>query len=516
MKRSAGMWMTGVLALVIGGAEVSARTIADHIPSELTITVAFGSTAARDRLRAFMETFRSGAGDWLADRALRQRLAPVVGASSLDGFEPAYALVVDLDGPQVALLGTVVDANALATGAGAAHVTSRGRWAVVGSAPVLDRIGPYALATLATQRAPTAPTATLYLHQLLAQRKADVDFHLPMLMRGVSLLPGGLSGPGLVLLTQAAAMIAEVDKLTLTLEVTPGLASIDLAITPLPGSRFATAIATLRPADFALLDRLPERAFLQLAGRRSPHAPGLGQSAPADATAGRDAALPLADLFTNLTGDFATSIAVAPRTGVSVLTVFRVGNTRVAEQAIRDKLARIEPGRAVSAVGLALTIPTSPTTTTHDGVVIRGIDLTTNLSQMPAIAQLPAPVRNAIDAVFQNTNLRMQLATFDGLATFALGTESLATTERTIDAMRGKLVRRVASALARPLVAAARARKDSVIVIFDIGAMLSAFMGGFPAVDWLLMMSVGHTARDAHLRIAVPALIKPAVPAPPP
>jgi hypothetical protein len=360
------------------------------MPPELAITVAFGSAAARDRVRAYAERFSVGSGSVLADPILRQRLARVVGASSLDGLDPVYALVVDLDGPQIALLGTVVDAKALAAGAGAAQVAVKGRWAVVGSKQVLDRLGPYALGTIATQRAPTALTATVWFRQILARHKAALDGHLQLLTRGMSLLPGGLSGPFLGLLTQVATMMTETEKLTATLAVTPELASLDLSITPVPGSGFAKLLATARPSEFGLLDRLPERSFLRAAGRLSAashRGPRNLIGEPVDAAADREPGIPIPDLFTDTTGDFAFSLSVAPRTGVTFMNLFGVVGTQAADRAIQERLARLESGTVVTAIGMSAKVKTRPITTTHDGVVIRGVDLTSDLSR--AMSAMP-------------------------------------------------------------------------------------------------------------------------------
>src|SRR4029078_2658314 len=95
------------------------------------------------------------------------------------GFDPAswcYLLVATVDGaPALAVVSKVGDASQLSASAGAAKVLSKGGWAVLGPAPMVDRVGAWALATLPAQRAPAAMNATVYMRHVLAMYKTQID-----------------------------------------------------------------------------------------------------------------------------------------------------------------------------------------------------------------------------------------------------------------------------------------------------------------------------------------------------
>lgn len=315
-------------------------------------------------------------------------------------------------------------------------------------------------------------------------------------------------GPYIGLAKRAVSAITETEKLTLTVEVTPEIASIDIAFTLAPGSRFAQDIAALRPSNFALLDRLPERSFIKLGGHilaGTPRRPRARAHGPRGVTADSDMGSLLEEPFrTTTTGEVAASISFAPRTGFTVLNLCRVSSTQATDKAIRGVLTGLEIGRTVSSMGMSARIKTSPSTATHDGVLMRSIDITSDISQMPVVQQLPDAERIAMEAMFQRGNFRMQFATFDGLGMFVGGADGLAVAARTIDVVRGKAPLFVASSPTGRLLTASRARKDSVVAIVDMGAMLAAFGLPLPR-EVIAMISVGRLRHDVHVRVSVPA-----------
>jgi hypothetical protein len=103
------------------------------------------------------------------------------------------------------------------------------------------------------------------------------------------------------------------------------------------------------------------------------------------------------------------------------------------------------------------------------------------------------------------------VAAFDRLGLIALAPNSRVEAERAIDAARGKAPHFTAPAVAGQMLASSRARKDSMAVVLDIGAILSAMptMPGAPARaptgPIVFVLSFGCADRNAHFRIAAPA-----------
>src|SRR6185503_15278004 len=90
-------------------------------PPELLASVAIGPASTLRNFAAYADAVKPGSGAIVNDAIVRQGLAQAVGASSLDGFDPAswsYLLVGSLDGtPSFALVSKARDATKLADGA---------------------------------------------------------------------------------------------------------------------------------------------------------------------------------------------------------------------------------------------------------------------------------------------------------------------------------------------------------------------------------------------------------------
>ena len=75
---------------------------------------------------------------------------------------------------------------------------------------------------------------------------------------------------------------------------------------------------------------------------------------------------------------------------------------------------------------------------------------------------------------------------------------------RSIDAARGKIPHFAAGQILGELIAASRARKDSVLAMMDLGGILGMITGAKVA-DLPVLMSLGFADRNAHIGIALPA-----------
>lgn len=492
----------------------AARAEAPRAPTELMVNVAIGPAATLRNLAAYADAARPGAGAGVADPVVRAGLASAVGASSLDGLDPAswsYLLVASVDGgPALAVVSKVRDAKLLAASAGAAQVMSRGGWAIVGPAPMVERVGTYALATLPAQRAPGALTATVYVPHLLTLFKNQIDATRAQLLATMAgpaaqmraLMTGYIDG--------LLSVAADTEKAVVTLEATADLASLDVALVPRPGSQLAKFVAAQRPSNYALLDRLPDMSAAVLfaghleLGPYSDHLLELMATFYGPAVS-KELLAAMRALTKVMTGDLGVAARFAPGTGVVFTQVFGVTDTAAADRAFAAIFALFKGGQTFDAMGMSTTIKTNAGTVAHDGVALRSYEASYDLSKASDAD------RKAVEAMFPRTATRVHVGAFDRLALVAYAPDSLAEAERAIDAARGKVPRFTAPQIVGQLLASSRARKDSVAMMMDLGSIMAtvaAAAGGTsraPSGVQPVVMTVGCADRNAHFRIGIPA-----------
>jgi len=486
-----------------------AKAKPDPPPAELLASVAIGPVTTLRNLQAYVEAIQPGAGGILTDQAVRHGLAEMVGASSLDGLDPTswvYVLVASTsDVPAVALLGKVADARTLATSAGSTHVMIKGRWAVLGSKPLLERIGSYALAAIATQPAPAAPAVTVYLPHILARYKAEIAAFRTQMAAGFAQSAAGPMGQWMTSYFEGLGSVgADIAQLVVSLEATPDLGTLDFALTPAPKSRLAAFVTLQRPTDYALLDRLPATTPSLLLGGHLEAGPyrdgGVAMMAAMFGPGPAKDLLAAMDAFRKaMTGDIAMAMRILPGTGMAFTQLYGLSDPRAADRAVVSMLELFKAGRTLDVTNLSTTIKANPGSTSYDGVTLRSYDTTIDLSKVP-----PAQ-RTAMERMSPGGVQRSHLAAFDALGLLVAAPDSLAETQRSIDAARGKAAHFVPGAVLGDLLAASRARKDSLAMMLDLGAVIAAATGRTAAASQPLVVSFGFTDRKAHLRVALPA-----------
>lgn len=498
----------GLLALATACTHADAKARANQPPAELLVSVAMGPATTLRNLQAYVEAIKPGAGAALTDQVVRRGLAEMIGASSLDGLDPAswmYVLVANLDdAPAFALVGKVSDLKALSNTVGSAHVMIKGDWVAIGGKPLLDRIGAYALSVIATQPAPKAPNATVYLPQVLARYKPQLEaFHTQMLASMSQNGPGRVQTFMTSYVDGLASLVADSEKLVVTLEATPELASFDFALVPRARSRLAAFAALQRTTDYALLDRLPVTTPSMLIGGHlvlGPYRDGMLTAIAA--IYGPDTSkelLAAMDMIRKaMTGEFAGAVRIVPGTGMTFTQLYGTADTAAAGKALTSMLELFKAGRTIEMGYMSTTLKANPDPEAYDGVTLRSYDTTYDLSKAPA-AQ-----RRAMEAMLPAGAHRAELATFDELTMVVIAPDSLAEAKRSIDAARGKLPHFAAGQIVSELIAASRARKDSLVAMLDLGWMLGMITGAKVA-DLPMLMSLGFADQNAHIGIALPA-----------
>ncbi|HET9619759.1 MAG TPA: hypothetical protein VFP84_00235 [Kofleriaceae bacterium] len=483
------------------------------VPVELLASVSLGPASTLRGLQAYLDAIKPGIGATLSEQVVRRQLASALGVPSLDGLDPSPWLTVmisDANGtPTVSVLGKVGDAKRLTAAVGADHVTSKNGWAVIGGKPQLDRLAPYAFGVLAGQATPRAPTATVYVPQVLTRYQPQLAL-VKTQMLGVLAQSQGASGPMAKLMTSYLEGLASIGDDTLqviiTLDAAPELAALDFALVPRGKSRLAEFTAAQKPTDFALLDKLPALTPAVLLGGRldlGPYHEGFLTLMATffDPSASKDLIAAFEQVRKAMTGEVAMAFQLAPGSGLQMVQLTGTDDAKLASQGIGRVLDLFKAGRTMAIEGVATTIKALPQTTTYDGVTLRGYDTTYDLSKAS-----PAQ-RDIHKKLAPNDVQHAQVATFDAVTLIAASADAAGDARKAIDASRGKpgAARFTASGLTRDQLAASRARKDSMALVFDLGRMIPAFAARATAVSAPIVMSFGAPDHNAHVRLAVPA-----------
>ncbi|MGH2897646.1 MAG: hypothetical protein ACRDMZ_03155, partial [Solirubrobacteraceae bacterium] len=302
----------------------------------------------------------------------------------------------------------------------------------------------------------------------------------------------------------------DTERAVLTLETTAELASLDVALLPRAGTRLAKFLALQRPSNYALLDRLPEMSAAMIFGGRlelGPFRQGMlemmaklyGPAATQELLAGMEAIAKL------MTGEIALAARFSPGAGMTFTQLFGVSDTAAADRAFAAIFALFKDGKTVEAMGIGTTVKANPGTVAHGGVAMRSYAASYDLSKVPEAN------RKTMEAVLPKTALGGHVAAFDHLGLIALAPNSQVEAERAIDAARGKAPHFTAPAVVGQMLASSRARKDSVAMVFDVGAIMSGMptMPGAPprtpTGPIVFVLSFGCADRNAHFRIVAPA-----------
>lgn len=498
------------MVLLVAESAAGARGSVTPPPDELVASVAIGPAATRGTLRAYAEAVKPDLAAMLGDEALRHRLERAIGARTLDGLaaDGMYVLVAEIDGaPSIGLLGKVADAKALTTGIPPDRIRIRSGWAVIGSAVLLDRIAAYALTVIAPQRAPVAPTAIVYLSQLLAHHRADLEAHRNKILGGVAMQ----RDPSVVqrmasYIDRVGALAAEIDRLIVTLEVGSDLGSLDVAVVPRPGSRLAKFVALQRPTDYALFGRLPAGSALFLGGGRldlEPFDEGSRDlmALDRDAATAKQWRAGIERIHRANTGEFAFTGEFAPRIGMTgrvLWSLSRGVSTAAADAALRSWFERFVVDHTDATIGTPTTFKVTPGTTV-EGVALRSYEAVYDFSKLPP-GQRQREERGTPGGVRS-----VQVALFDGLGMGVVAPDAVADATRMIHAVRGKAPRFVASALVGRMFALSRARRESAAFVVDLGKFFGRLAGDSGSGDRSAMLSVGFADHNAHVRLAAPA-----------
>ena len=479
-------------------------------PSDLLATVALGPETTLDGARSFIDTVKPGSGAVVA--TVPQLIAKAVGAGSLTGIDPkgwSYLLLSD-DGTTkgMVMLVPVRDARALTAAAKPAQVTVKGAWAVIGAKPLVDHVATYAFTVAPTLPRPSQPTAIVNLPAVLTRYNTAAVRQ--QLVAAAASPNGATIAPMLEGYYDGMLALAnDSEQVIVTLDMTKDLGAIDLTLVPKVGSRLATFIALQKPADLALLDKLPAVAApMMMVGHldMGPYRDGLfamagqmyGVGTSATGGAAKDLIGAVAEVVKATNGDFAMTMTMTPGHAMTIDQVFGLTDMASADKAIARALDLFKAPRTMDALKIKSTIKaTAPTT--YDHITLRGYEIKQDL------ASVPAEERKAMEAMMPGGVMAARIATFDGVGVVAIGSDSVAEAKHVIDAARGKATHYTPSREVTSLLDTVRVRKESFGFVIDVGA-LAARLTSTPAPgSEPILMSMGYADHNAHIRFAITA-----------
>jgi hypothetical protein len=493
-------------------AEAKPADKSPEVPVELLASVAIGPASTLRGLQKYMEAIRPGIGMVISDQAIRGQLASAVSVTSLDGLDPAgwlYVLVTDASGtPTLTVLGKVTDAKRITAGAGADHLAIQNGWALVGQKAQLDRLAPYAFGVIASQPTPKLPTATVFMPQVLTRYQPELAALKTQMMTSLAASSGG-SPTMTKLMTSYIEGLASIGddtlQVILTLDARPDLAGLDFALVPRDKSRLAEFAAVQRPTDFGLIEKLPAVTPTMLFGGHFELGPYHEAFIRTMAALFDPSGSPqIADAFEAvrkaMSGEAAMAMQVVPGAGTQLIQLTGTTDAKLATTGINHILDLFKTERTMAMDGVVTKIKTSPQTVTYSGVTLHGYDTTYDLSKANDLQRalhkklMPEDVQHA------------QVAIYDAFTMVAVSQDSVGDAKKVIDASRGKpgVARFTPSPIIRDQLAAARARKDSMVVLVDLNGLVAAFTGGGTQSP-PIALSFGAADRNAHFRLTMPA-----------
>jgi hypothetical protein len=470
-------------------------------PPELLMSVGIGPDNTLDSLRAFANAMQPGVGSMMSGSLLRMQLAKMTTAASLDGLDDKgtlYVLAVD-GGPAlkgVAVAGKIADEKRLTQGVGPAHLVKKNGWAVIGPKLVAEKVAPFAVGSLAGQAISGPPVATIYTANLLTRYKTEIADARQKMTAGFASGGGQMAALGQLYADGLFSMLADSERVVVTFDVTKDVAALDLGLVPKAGSRLAKFVGLQRPSDYGLAGKLPAmQAPILAVGRfdSGPYRTGLLELTAQMYGASSSFIAATEALFKAATGDFAMTMVMGGQKGMEFSMLLGVTDDKAGEKAVGRMLDAVKKPVSTTMMGMTTTQVLSPNTTTHDGVTIRAIETTYDLSK--ATPETRAAVEKMIAKGGTTTT---RLAVLDQLVAFAASPDGSAATA-TIDAVRGKGKRYTPAAVAADFLAGSRARKESLAAVMDIGLVTGTGPGR------MVMLAMGFADKRAHLRFALPA-----------
>lgn len=490
-------------------ATAPAKIAAGDPPAELLAVVDLAPLSSMRGLQAYLDAVKPGTSAMLNDQLVRRALAEIVEVPDLDGIDTRagqHILVVDRDGkPAAALVAKASDAKRLNKAAGADRVITKNGWVVVGARAVIEPLAPYAFSTVAAQPVPTTFATTVYLPAVLARYQAQLSAAHAQIAKSFATgaeQAGAMGALANSYVDAAASLAADTDRVVITFDATAALGDLDFAFVPKAGTKLAAFIAAQRPSDFALLDRLPSgtpsfvgaghletgpyhEAFVSMLAIMYGNAAGAELARAIDA------------FRAAITGEVAFTGALG--SGLQMTQIYASTDGKAADAGLLNMLAPFKTARTTTMGQVGMTMKANPTAETYGGVALRSYDTTYDLKRLD-----PAQRTAMATMIPASGTQRAYVAAFDGLVSIVVAPDGLVQAKRVIDAARNKGDRFQPAPAIAGLLAAARARKDSLVMAMDMAKLMASIQPMLAGYSAPFAFVLGTADQRAHMRLSVP------------
>lgn len=460
---------------------------------------------------AVLDAIRAGSAAQ-AGAMLPGMLAELVEAPGLEGADldqPVRLVVLD---PQkhakpVVLAVAVANADELTRSAGKERVDVQGTLALIGERGAVDAARGYILGTLATRR-PDRPRGVVFPGPVLQSFGTQIEAFKAQM--GVLMAMSGQGQQVAELLPLYMDMVLAVFEQSETLEVTlasnGGLAGAELVLRPRADTTLAGFAKVQEPADLALLSKLPpgEDMFLIMAGRlaagpaREPFMK-LGTQIMEAFFAGGTGEAEMTSIIEPwmrlFEGDFAALAPVPGDEGMQMVQLLTVSDSaKAADYSRQFGQAVAARAEGIEVMGMKQTIAFQPKVFEHDGVAVAEQRTTFDTSD-------GEPEQQAAMEAMGGLEMTSYIAGFDAYLGMTMG--STDRMRALIDTARGKAPGFVAEGGMVRALDMTRARKDSLMVLADLGVLYGS-LGTVPDdAPRVLALSLGFVDGSPNLFIGV-------------
>lgn len=478
-------------------------------PADVIATVTFAHAATfAGHLGKYVDKVAPGMGARVDGAMLTQGFASMTNAGSLEGIDldkPVRLIVLDPkkhpQGP-IVLLASFADVEKLKKGAGqSAKVEAQNGRALVGGEAEIAAVKTWAFDSLAGQAAPEAPSAEIWIDRVMIAYRADIE-NFAKQMAAMNLgatIQAVLKGEIEVLL----AVGEQSERMYLSIEAADDDCALDVALAPKAGTALARFVAAQKPFDAKLLTGMPptDHPAMVMIGHTE-----LGElSEPMYRWIGpilaQVADKPFDDAFHKLwqdwlklfTGDFA-AISWLDGGATAMNEIIGVTDGKAAQKAVQEFLGGLKTPKKVSFMGIDMTFSGGFGTAQHGDASIDTVGVAIDTTSMPALQQ------DMMKRMYPD-GMKMAYAGWAKTFGITIGPKSADQIKALVDSA-GKPT--TLSPFAQAAVDASAKRKESMVMVMNLAAMMAPFAAAPPAqsgMTWTLGFADGRAA----LRMDLPA-----------
>lgn len=411
-------------------------------------------------------------------------MAEIPSLNGADLAKPVRVVVLDpkKHPKPVLLLVSVSNADQLAQAVGKEHLVLHKNLGLIGAAEAAKAAHDFAFGTLARRPAPEAPHATAYAQPILASFRAEIEAAKAQLAPMMGMMGSHTDAMTRLLTLYVDGLLAvaeQTDRIEARLAGLDTLAGVELVLHARPDTTLAGFTQAQAPGDMAMIEMLPphDAPVVVMAGTISagPARQALvavGDQILASMWSGKTEEISgwMAKLMDVWTGRFAAMVTSAGTLTPSMVQILESTDSAEAARVARQLMEKLAAsGTPIEIMGMKQTSQFTPEAFVYDGVSVM---MQTNRTEIaaPADAQVAQPATTI--------EQKSYFAGLDKLFVMAMGQEQ--DMRQLIDAARGKGPRLQAGGALAQAVAASKARKDSMLMYMNLGAVLGAAMAGVP------------------------------------